>query len=520
MSLEDNLLEIMAYRGPIEKGEALNIKFSLEEAGANKKVIEKKEPVIIDDVKSDTDLAREVQDTAGKELNDTYDYLRCWMGVPLIHKDRVLGMLTLDRKEPHCYTYRDAELAMSFASQVAVAIENARLYQLEKDRLKKSERRRLVAEGLRETLSTINSSQSLDEVLELTLEQIYKLLEADSGAVFCFHCGVGQKDHVVAQVNAINVPELLEGKEDIPISASELSDKLWNREPLIIEDLTEIEVDEYYDTPLMQKLAGAIKNNYGASFSVPLIVNDELYGIIVLYYENSRQFTQEDVNIATSFASQASLAIENARLSKKVEESAIIEERNRMARELHDSVTQSLYSVTLFAEAAKRMADRGQIEPVLDHLENVEKMSQQALKEMRLLIYQLKGNEGEGNKFESKIKKRIETVERRSGVDATLNVQGESNLPDPVLNEMFLITQEALNNAQKHAEASRVEIELSYGDENILEIRDNGIGFDLENAGDSGGMGLGNMQERASKIGGDLSIETAPGEGTNITLTI
>jgi signal transduction histidine kinase len=167
------------------------------------------------------------------------------------------------------------------------------------------------------------------------------------------------------------------------------------------------------------------------------------------------------------------------------------------------------------------MADQGDPDRVRSHLENVERMSQQALKEMRLLIYQMRSTGGTSNRFEDKIKSRLETVERRSGVESSVEVKGNPEMSDDKVEELYLITQEALNNAQKHAEATRVDIVLeARGEEVSLRVTDNGCGFDPEEARDGGGMGLGNMKERAEKIGGELYIESEPGNGTTVGVKI
>jgi len=521
MKLKDDVLEIMAYRGPIEHEKAMKINFPLEEAKVNREVIQRKEPVVIDDVMGDDPLAQDMRRTAGKELETTFDYLRCWMGIPLIVKGRVIGMLTLDHREKGYYTFRDAEVALAFANQVGVAIENAQLYQAEKDRLAASERRRLVAEGLKETMSVINSSHSLSRVLETVLDQIYRLLNADSAVIFRLDEEASGADALIAKLTTKNPPKEFEEVGDVSLSPSDLDARIQNKEPLVVENLSLEDVESHYTSATMQELGRVVQDKFGASIATPLVVGGELYGVIILYYEEPRQFSDEAVSLATSFADQASLAIENARLNKKVEEAAVVEERNRMARELHDSVTQSLYSVTLFAEAAKRMAEQDEPERVGSHLENVERMSQQALKEMRLLIYQTRGA-GKGSCcFEDRIKGRLETVERRSGVEATVGVEGKHDLDEETIEELYLITQEALNNAQKHAEATEVEISLNCKGEKIdLAVTDDGCGFDIEKARLSGGMGLKNMEERAAKIGGELAIDSEPGEGSTVSVVI
>ena len=517
MTLEGDILDIMAYRGPINQEKAMKISFSLKGARANRAVVERKEPIVIEDVTSDEPLASEMRETAGRELDTTYNYLRCWMGVPLIVKDKVIGMLTLDHRKQNYYTFKDAEVALAFANQVAVAIENAQLYQTEKERLVFSERRRLVAEGLRETMGVINSSQSLDKVLNTVLNQIYRLLNADSAAIF----QLGERDMgnslLTAQMFAKNAPKEFFETEQVPLSLEDLNQKIKDHKPLVVEDISSKNVSSNYVSPRMQELGRVVQKHFGASIATPVVVGGELYGVITLYYEEPRSFAEEEVNLATSFADQASLAIENARLNKKLEEAAVTEERNRMARELHDSVTQSIYSVTLFAEAAKRMAEQGEYEQVSSHLENVENMSQQALKEMRLLIYQMRSPGKSNCCFEEKIKNRLETVERRSGVESSVMVDEDISLPGNVIEELYLIAQEALNNAQKHAGANRVGITLrGHSDGFRLKVSDDGRGFNEEKAYSSGGMGIGNMEKRAEKLGAEFLIETGPGKGTSV----
>ncbi|MFP4647420.1 MAG: GAF domain-containing protein [Candidatus Acetothermia bacterium] len=521
MILEEDCLEVSAYRGPIPQEEALKFEFDLEEAGANREVIKRKEPVVIKDTRSNEPLAEEIRSSAKNKSPEMFSYLRSWIGVPLACQNEVLGMLTLDHSEPGYYSFRDAEVAMGFASQVGVAIKNARLYETEKTRFATSERRRKVAESLRETMRVINSDRSLDIVLETVLAQIYRLLDADGGAILRFQTGEEGQDEFVAELTTENMPEEFRSVARIPLSSSDLNTKTLNNKPLILEDLSGAEVDNYYLSSPVKELAGTVQRTFGASLATPLIIGEELYGVIILYYENPREFRDEEISLVTSFADQASLAIENARLNKKAEEAAVIEERNRMARELHDSVTQSLYSVTLFAEAAKRVADQGDPHQVQSHLENVARMSQQALKEMRLLIYQMRSRGESNSRFEERIKSRLATVERRSGVDSSVEVKGNPDLSNDKMEELYLIAQEALNNAQKHAEATRVDVLLeSEETDTKLKITDDGRGFDLKQACECGGMGLSNIRERAEKIGGKLHIESESGKGTIVCVSI
>lgn len=165
MILEGDSLKILAYRGPIAREEALQIRFALPGAWANYQVIRSRAPVIIPDVRGKGRLARSIREAAGEDLDTTYSYLRCWMGVPLIVKDKVVGMLTLDHQSPGYYGDSQAELAMAFASQAAVAIENARLYRQVEQAAVTQERNRLARDLHDAVTQTLFSTSLIAEVL-------------------------------------------------------------------------------------------------------------------------------------------------------------------------------------------------------------------------------------------------------------------------------------------------------------------------------------------------------------------
>jgi two-component system nitrate/nitrite sensor histidine kinase NarX len=165
MILDHDILKILAYRGPILREVAMQIKFSIHTARANHEVIQRREPVIIEDIRGEGTLARAIREAAGDELETTYSYLRCWMGVPLLVKDQVVGMLTLDHQQPGYYASSQAELAMAFANQAAVAIENARLYEQAEHAAAAQERNRL-ARDLHDAVSqTLFSASLIADVL-------------------------------------------------------------------------------------------------------------------------------------------------------------------------------------------------------------------------------------------------------------------------------------------------------------------------------------------------------------------
>jgi len=202
-------------------------------------------------------------------------------------------------------------------------------------------------------------------------------------------------------------------------------------------------------------------------------------------------------------------------------EKAITEERSRLARELHDSVTQSLHSSSLMAEAGQRLAGAGDIERARGYLVRLGEISQQALREMRLLVFELRPLALKEFGLVGALQQRLDAVERRSGVETQLSTEEGLELPERIEKELFRVAIEALNNALKHANPTRIMISLQKDIKRDipcieLAIVDNGIGFDPESKDDEGGLGLLSMQQRIENLGGELVILSTSGEGTQV----
>jgi signal transduction histidine kinase len=290
-------------------------------------------------------------------------------------------------------------------------------------------------------------------------------------------------------------------------------------EPLIIKDYQTWDgrAPQYADVTLHSVVAA------------PLKVGRRLVGVIAVSdTDPSRQFGPADLHLLNLFAQQAAIAIENARLYDQAQQAAVVEERSRLARELHDSVTQSLYSLTLLSVAGQRLAETGAMERVKGYLTRIGEIGQQALNEMRLLVYELRPVALETEGLIGALRQRLDAVEQRAGVGARLVMEGEAGtvkLPATLEEALFRIAQEALNNALKHAAPTSVEVRLHVdggdtGQRVQLQVTDDGQGFDPQAVRDKGGMGLVSMHERAEKIGAELTIRSAPGEGTRVMVVV
>jgi signal transduction histidine kinase len=193
------------------------------------------------------------------------------------------------------------------------------------------------------------------------------------------------------------------------------------------------------------------------------------------------------------------------------EHEAIVEERQRLARELHDSVAQSLYTVTLYADAAGLALAAHEPEHIREHLHDLRQTAQEALRDMRLIIFDLRPSELQPGGLPEAVAHRLEVVEAHVGLQTHITCEGQGPLPFLVEEELYRIIQEALNNVIKHAQATRVEVKLSFGpNEASLEISDDGLGFNPDQPAVHRGLGLDDMAARAQRIGARMEISSGP----------
>ena len=212
---------------------------------------------------------------------------------------------------------------------------------------------------------------------------------------------------------------------------------------------------------------------------------------------------------------------ERINIYRQERNAAIFEERIRLARDLHDSTTQSLYSALLFSETGKKLTERGDLEDAAYYQSRVSDVVHEALKEMRLLVFELRPLKLEQEGLVGALQMRLDAVESRSGIEARLHAEDIPSLPPRISKNLYYVTQEALNNSLKHANADKVRVNIQVEDSNLMiTVVDDGQGFNLEEAYDHGGMGLVNMHERIKNIDGELRIQSKPGEGTKIEVSI
>jgi signal transduction histidine kinase len=209
------------------------------------------------------------------------------------------------------------------------------------------------------------------------------------------------------------------------------------------------------------------------------------------------------------------------RLLAAAQNQAVLEERQRLARDLHDSVTQALYGITLHAQAAWRLLASGDLAIAADSLRALQETAQEALDEMRLLIFELRPPILEQVGLAAALQARLNAVEGRANLQTRLIADGVGDLPSPMEQALYRIAQEALNNALKHAHAKHITVQLRRARSCVeLEVIDDGVGFDPTVARENGGLGLRGIAERVAQLEGRLIVQSASGAGTQLRVEL
>jgi signal transduction histidine kinase len=257
---------------------------------------------------------------------------------------------------------------------------------------------------------------------------------------------------------------------------------------------------------------------------VPIVGRGEVIGAFYLTEKKGEKgavFADEDEELIRTLAAHAAIAIENARLHERSRELSTVEERKRLARELHDSVTQTLFSIGHTAEAAAELVE-GDPARAREQLGHLQELTRTAMLEMRSLIFELRPAELETEGLAAALRKHVEVLRRLHRQEIEVEVSGERRLPAHVEKGLLRIAQEALGNALRHSGATHVRLALAAHDSRVsLRVADDGRGFDPEEAVTrSRRLGLTSMRERAEALGGTLAIDSHPGQGTTIDVEV
>ncbi len=491
---EADIVRVIAARGFPDNGENLKLQFAVKDE-PTRRVIEEAETVLLDDAPAVYPTSRV----------PAMSHIRSWMGVPLCYAGQAIGMITLDRIEPNAFTSSDAQLAVSFAQQAALAIENARLFAAEQQRRRQSEALRKGALALTEALGP-------DAVLHRIVQQATELMETPMCTIYEYDAETGK-----LAVRDTWGDTAASSQWSVTIGQHVVEDAIQAHHAVGVRDIAEIDWSRREDAGQIPPELAYVP--FRSLLAAPLLVKGRTYGGIVVYYASQRSFTADEVQLIEIFADQAALALEHARLVYQSRQLAALEERQRIARDLHDSVSQTLFSLTLAAEAAKNTVSND-VQAAAAMLATVQELAAGALAEMRALIFELRPGALHEAGLAAAIERFVGAFRSRTGIAVQLDLDSR-RLPLPVEEALYRITGEALANIGKHARASQAMVSVQQRGNSVeLVVSDNGIGFDPEQLITGDHMGQRTMQERAAALGGGCRVTSKRGVGTTVTVHV
>jgi signal transduction histidine kinase len=437
---------------------------------------------------------------------------RSMLAIPLLTQHAPPAVLLLYKSEPYRYASSELELASSFANHAAMALENAALFSLTDEELRKQVQS---LRALNRVSLTISESLVLDDVLNNALDAVVQVMETDTAWVYLLAEGEttlrlrahrGFSDRFAHQVAEQEVGAGLDG---------------WvaqSRGPLLIEDMSQ---DPHRPLP------ASTEEGLRSFAAVPLRAKESVVGTLGVATRGDRRFTDDEVNLLSAIGGQVGLAVENARLYRHSRQAAILDERNRMAREIHDSLAQGLTGIIVQLEATERLAQR-RPEQAGKALHRALDLARHSLQEARRSVWGLRPRTLEGSTLAEAVSGHISAMQEqeKDGLALHFSISGEERAlsPDAELN-LFRITQEALSNVQRHAQAHNARVQLSFEEGQVrLLMQDDGRGLSPEDLHDpsngDGGFGLIGMKERASLLGGEMRVSSIPGEGTQVEVIV
>lgn len=528
---EGNRLVNLAQKGPIRdivgKHPIMNQLLPIGQTFLNRR-----QPLIIPDLWLADAATTLLRDQMSLFLEGPGAVARCWLFLPMILRGRTVGVILAAHHVPGQFDAEDRVFGAAFAHQAAIEFENARL---DRDARKRSDEVRTMLQVQR----AITKRVELVDVLQLIADEACRLTASGGALVFLEEQGSWR----LAGASGRTSSHVLEVERDPSLVQSALSDMGRTGRP-------------YH---LQQGHAGSVRHEgflrqYGLEslLCVPVVSEDGTLGLVGVTQPAEGGFQADDLRILSLLSSSAVIGVENARLYEserrlraQESERAATAERSRLARELHDAVTQSLFSASLIAEVLPRIWEKNP-EQGRERLEEVRLLTRGALAEMRTLLLELRPKVLESTTLEELLKHLSAAAAGRSGMEVSSTISGCDGLPFEVKLALYRIVQEALNNIVKHARATFVRIQMKGNgfcqgvagveagvgcrQTNVsiranemeksctlleMEIRDDGEGFNPDFIPD-GHLGVGIMRERAASIGATFEMESGKKHGTTI----
>jgi signal transduction histidine kinase len=424
-----------------------------------------------------------------------------FLGAPVIARGKVFGNIYLTEKQgaPE-FDAEDEAAVLVLATHAGVAIENARLYN-------ETRRRGQWLEAVREISAAILAGMEGDRVLQIIVRRARELVDAATATIVTPATGAGSDPMTIRVADGAHAAQLV--GLPVPTQGSVSGD-------VIRSGHTEVLADASTDGRTYQPMIAL--GNMGPMVLVPLVLRGRPFGTLTVANPvGGAAFDEEAIRLVETFADQASVALEYGRAQDELNRLSVLDERERIGRELHDGVIQSLFSVGMGLQAT---AVRSRDPEVESRIEAAVAEIDRAIRDLRNYIFGLRPGILADRQLEQALEDLAREFGEKSGVTTVTDIDGTAaaELAQRAA-DLVQLTREALSNVGKHAQATTCRVTLRRdGDQAILEIDDDGRGFDP--AAPHTGLGLRNLKDRGLAIGGRVTVETKAGEGTTVRFVI
>ena len=433
--------------------------------------------------------------------------MHSFLGVPIRLGNRQLGQIYLsDKIDAPEFSPDDETIIEMLAAYAGVAIDNARLYENLQERDQTLTHRNKELALMNQIGTALGSSLELDEIMNRTLALLMTHFKVEAGEIF-----LREEDGETLRLvlHRGEAAEAFWTRNRYKMGEGMVGQAAQTKHPVISNALER-------DERVTRK--AVVKAGFRQIACIPLTAHGDIVGVLTIAARRKKAISRSELELLVSVAASAGTAIENARLHSNVRRITILEERERIGMDLHDGIIQSIYGVGLALENVRAVLHENP-ESADNRLQKAMDDLNRTIRDIRNYILDLRPRQLRGESLIEGLGRLVSEFRLNTKIEVSLAGPKEplSDLPPVNAMALFHICQEALANIAKHANASKVTIDLwSTSERGLLEIHDNGNGFDLEKASKTVGHGLANMQRRVANVGGDLDIITAPGEGTTI----
>ncbi|HRV91925.1 MAG TPA: GAF domain-containing protein [Anaerolineae bacterium] len=451
---------------------------------------------------------------------------RSLLVIPLIAPHVPPAALAIYRDDEHVFTEQEVNLATSFANHAAIALEHAMLFSLTDAQL---QQRVQFLSALNAVGHTVSKSLDIEDILNNAMDTVLEVMPIDA----CWICLQRESEDFLRLRAQRGLPPLLVEQMEQQIiyyGRGFIGQVAESGEPLLLED-AHLYRHQWPDDPLLNY------EDWQCLAAAPLLAKDDIAGVLGIASRTESTFSETEVELLRAIGDQIAIAVVNARLYRRSREAAVFEERNRMAREIHDTLAQGFTGILIQLQAAERLSLKNR-EKALQSLQEARDLAQSSLHEARRSVFNLRPTVLESLTLDQAIIQQVERFKQETGLEANFTLEGyPSALDADTEQNLYRIAQEALTNIKRHAQANSIAVILAFEPKTVtLTIVDDGVGLEksrqqkhaartAHNGADksavrTGGLGLVGIKERVTLMGGQVSIDSPTGGGTQIKVII